>query len=121
MLYKGFIRPRVSPCGAVLFFKMKDGSLSLCIDYRMLSQITIKNKYILLRIDNLFNQLKSTSVFSKIDLRSRYHQLMIKREDIMKSAFRTRYGHYELLVMYYGLTNAPIAFMELMNQAYLWG
>ena len=98
--------------------KKKDGSMRLCIDYRELNKLTIKNKYPLPRIDDFFNQLKGASCFSKIDLRSGYHQLKINPEDIPKITFRTRYGHYEFLVMSFGLTNAPSAFMDLMNQVF---
>ncbi|GKF95375.1 putative reverse transcriptase domain-containing protein, partial [Tanacetum coccineum] len=103
---KGFIRPNSSPWGApVLFVKKNDGSFRMCIDYRELNKLTVKNRYPL-RIDDLFDQLQGSSVYSKIDQRSGYHQLRVREEDIPKTAFRTRYGHYEFQVMSFGLTNA---------------
>ena len=119
LLDKGFIRPSVSPWGApVIFVKNKDGTLRMCIDYRQINKVIVKNKYPLPRIEDLFNQLKGVGVFSKIDLRLGYYQLRVKDVDVPKIAFRTRYDHYEFLVMPFGLTNAPTAFMDLMNRAF---
>ena len=119
LLDKGFIRPSFSLWGTpILFVKKKDGTMRLCVDYRQLNQVTIKNKYPLPRIDDLFDQLKGSSLFLKIDLRSGYHQVRIREQDIQKTAFGTPQGHYEFLVMPFGLTNAPAVFMDLMHRVF---
>jgi hypothetical protein len=116
ILKKGYMHPSVSPWGApILFVKKKDGTLRLCIDFKHLNKVTIKNKYPFPRIDDLFDQLKSVRIFSNIDLRSGYHQVRIKEDDINKTTFRTRYGHYEFIVVSFGLSNAPTVFMFLKN------
>ena len=115
----GFVRPSTYPWEVlVLFFKKKDETLRLCIDYRELNQVTIKNKDPLSRIDDLLDQLQGATIFSKINLRSGYHQLLVRPEDVSKTAFRTRYGHYDFLVMPFRLTNAPAVFMDLMNRVF---
>jgi hypothetical protein len=112
LLEKQFIRPSVSPWGApVLLVKKKDGSMRLCVDYRQLNKVTIKNRYPLQRIDDLMDQLVGAEVFRKIDLRSGYHQIRVKTEDISKTAFRMRYGHYEYSVMPFGVS---------MRQVFSW-
>ncbi|KAM2019771.1 hypothetical protein ACFX1T_022529 [Malus domestica] len=109
----------MSPWGAhVLFVKKNDGSMRLCIDYWQLNRVTVKNRYPLPQIDNLFDQFKGAHVFSKIDLCSGYHRLLIWEEDVPKTAFRTRYRHFEFRVMPFGLTNVPAGFMDLMNRVF---
>jgi hypothetical protein len=120
LLDKGYICPISSPWGChALFVKKKDQSLRLCVDHRPLNAVTVKNKYPLLCIDILFDQLVSAKVFSKVNLRSGYHQIKILLEDVPKTAFSTRYELYEYLVMLFGLTNAPAYFMCLMNSVFM--
>ena len=119
LLDRGFIRPRTSPWGAlVLFAKKNDKTLPLCIDYQQLNRVTIKNRYPLPRIDDLFDQLRAVRVYSKIDLRTRYHQLRVREADIPKTTFRMQYGHFEFIVMTFGLTNASAAFIDLMHRVF---
>ncbi|XP_027912494.1 uncharacterized protein LOC114171916 [Vigna unguiculata] len=119
LLEKQFIRPSASPWGApILLVKKKDGSSQLCVDYRQLNKMTIKNKYPLPRIDDLLDQLKGVGVFSKIELRSGYHQILVRLEDVQKTTFRSRYDHYEYVVMPFGVTNAPAVFMDYMNRIF---
>ena len=102
----------------MLLVKKKDGSSRLCVDYKQLNKMTIKNKYPLLRIDDLMDQLHGSVVFSKIDLRSGYHQILVNTDDVQKTAFRSRYKHYEYVVMPFGVTNAPAVFMDYMNRIF---
>ena len=119
LLDKSFIKPSTSPWGApVLFAKKKDKTLRLCIDYRQLNRVTIKNRYPLPRIDDLFDQLRGARVYSKIDLHTGYHQLRVREVDIPKTAFRTRYGEFKFTMMPFGLTNAPTTFMDLMHRIF---
>jgi hypothetical protein len=120
LLEKGYIRPSTSPWAAsVLFVEKKDGTKRMCIDYKALNEVTVKNKYPLPQIEDLFDQLRGASVFSKIDLRSGYHQLRIQSSDIPKTSFITKYGLYEFMVMSFGLTNAPTYFIYLMNSVFM--
>jgi hypothetical protein len=120
LLDKGYILPSSSPWGCpTLFVKKKDGSLRMCVDYRPLNAVTIKNEYPLPRIDVLFDKFVGARVFSKIDLRSGYHQIKIRPCDIPKTSFSTRYGLYEFLVMSFGLTNASTYFIYLMNSVFM--
>ena len=112
----GFIRPSTSPWGApILFAKKKDKTLRLCIDYRKLNRVTIKIRHPLPRIDDLFDQLRGARVYSKIDLRTGYHQLRVREADIPKTTFKTRYGNFEFIVILFGLMNAPTTFIDLMH------
>ena len=120
MLRKGLICPSASPWGSpVIFMEKRDGTTRLCVDYRKLNDVTIKNKYPLPKIEDLFDQLNGARIFSKIDLRTGYHQLKVRETDIPKTAFVTRYGQYEYTVMSFGLTNAPAYFMNLMNKVFM--
>jgi len=119
LLGQGFIRRSTSPWGApVMFVKKRNGSLRLCDDYRELNKVMIRNKYSLPQIDDLFDQLRGDAFFSKIDLRLGYHQLHIRKKDVLNTAFLTRYGFYDLWVMPFGLTNAPTVFMDLINRVF---
>jgi hypothetical protein len=117
---KGFIQESISPWGTpVIFVDKRDGRRRMCGDYRNVNNVTIKNKYPLPRIQDLFDQVRGAGVFSKIDLQSGYHQIKIKKEDVPKTAFVSRYGHHEYLFVPFGLTNAPAIFMNLMNKIFM--
>ena len=119
MTFKLIIKSSTSPWGSpVLFEKKKDKTFRLCIDYRQLNRVTVKNRYPLPRIDDLFDQLRGARVYSNIDIRTGYHQLRVRETDIPKTTFRTRYGHLEFTVMPFGLTNAPATFMDLMHRVF---
>ena len=119
LIDQGFIRPSSSPWGApVLFVTKKDGAMRLCVDYRALNRLTVKNSYPLPRIDDILDQLSTAKYYTKIDLRSGYHQIRLDEESIPLTAFRTRYGHFEFQVLPFGLTNAPATFMSLMNEVF---
>jgi hypothetical protein len=119
LLEKGYIRPSTSPWATPVLLEKKDGTKRMCIDYRSLNEVTVKNKYPLPRIQDLFDQLRGVSVFSKINLRSGYHQLRIRSSDIPKTTFITKYGLYEFTIMSFDLTNAPTYFMYLMNSVFM--
>jgi len=120
LLDKEYIQPSASPWGSpILFVKKKDRSMRMCIDYRSLNAVTIKNKYPLPRIDDLLDELQKAKFFSKINLRFSYHQMKIRPSDILKTAFVTRYGQYEFTVVSFGLTNAPAYFMNMMNKVFM--
>ena len=119
LIRKGFIHPSISPYGtSVLFMNKKDGTLRMCIDYRALNKLTIRNRYPLPLFKDLMNSLQGARYFTKIDLRSGYHQIRVAEADIPKTAFRSRYGHFEFRVLPFGLTNAPATFMNLMNDVF---
>nr|KYP40142.1 Transposon Ty3-I Gag-Pol polyprotein [Cajanus cajan] len=118
LLEKQMVRPSVSPWGALVLLVKKDGGARLCVDYQQLNKLTIRNKYPFSRIDDLMDQLRGASIFSKIDLRSRYHQIRVKESDIPKTAFRIRYGHCEYVVMRFDVTNAATLFMDYMNRIF---
>jgi hypothetical protein len=119
LLVKGYIKPSKSPYGAlVLFVHKKDGTLRMCVDYRALNKATVKNQYLLLRIDDLFDRLSGANVFNRINLRSGYYQIRIVEGDKEKTACRKRYGSYEFMVMPFGLTNAPATFCTFMNDIF---